>query len=641
MSKPRIETIVNKSRAKVLPFDQDVNLSPGEFKNQRFKVFADTHNSANISGSTFSKKDKDEEEFILDASHMTYHIDENGVRDGFIMTTADGLGHGFDVVQCDQISNAAVQTCQNFINTTSINFSGLTKDNLKGLVKSAGQESMVNLDEYQASLAATVVRYDEETESYQGLFANVGDGMIVVLDGNDSSVKCCVGARVYATETWGERYEYHPISAQKADDENIDVIEFELDEGDIVIQMTDGVFSELKMSESVLVSDEEGQPLYREDKIDESVFSAMFVNGEENKEEEEDGVSISALQIAQMILNQAVEHTLHQRREFLAMMALLQPHIDEANAEGGRFKTFESKEDHEACTLQLWLGEIGNEEVTQAVTDYLSSVAHDGVQYHADVPAAQFVGDLNRKQFGDCATVSVMRVPYRNDELLRRLIEAPESAAKVLPQFKISEGESFTTSSTLSLDRLKREKFIPREDVAGCAPDSIEFEAESNIENEDNIDRISLVYNQIQEKSTKSEKLADFQESCQRSDSFEQMSVVFSALYQLDALNEHTNQRRDRFFGINKTHSWIETMGNIRRAAFEKLKDEANNLNSNEAINFLTKHINDPIFAEHRSNFKIKGAFGRTATQKQIYALIDERRAEIDKEDIQSNSLSS
>ncbi|MCL9684603.1 hypothetical protein [Legionella maioricensis] len=106
----------------------------------------------------------------------------------------------------------------------------------------------------------------------------------------------------------------------------------------------------------------------------------------------------------------------------------------------------------------------------------------------------------------------------------------------------------------------------------------------------------------------------------------DQYNELYLNIKNIPELNTHSNPYLDRFFGINNTESWRDTLKILRNQSLEKLFAELENLESDEdKLSLLETAKNLPLFCEHRNNFIIQGAWGRTNSVK----LIEEKENEI------------
>ena len=106
----------------------------------------------------------------------------------------------------------------------------------------------------------------------------------------------------------------------------------------------------------------------------------------------------------------------------------------------------------------------------------------------------------------------------------------------------------------------------------------------------------------------------------------DQYNELYLNIKNIPELNTHTNTCLDRFFGINNTDSWRNALKILRDQSLEKLFAELENLESDEEkLSLLETAKTMPLFCEHRNNFIIQGAWGRTSSVK----LIEEKESEI------------
>ncbi len=89
-------------------------------------------------------------------------------------------------------------------------------------------------------------------------------------------------------------------------------------------------------------------------------------------------------------------------------------------------------------------------------------------------------------------------------------------------------------------------------------------------------------------------------------------------------INRHKNPIRDAIFGIVNTASWQIVAKEIRVLAFQALQNKLSQIEGDqEKIAFLETARDLAIFREHRHNYVITGAWGRTDTVAEIDKLIE------------------
>ncbi|KTD19343.1 Uncharacterised protein [Legionella lansingensis] len=101
--------------------------------------------------------------------------------------------------------------------------------------------------------------------------------------------------------------------------------------------------------------------------------------------------------------------------------------------------------------------------------------------------------------------------------------------------------------------------------------------------------------------------------------SVEELNELYHQVKHIDALNTHRNPRWDNFFGVKNTASWRDTLAQFRKVALETLfaeveyeEDRAEKLSKLETAKKM------PLFAEHRNNSILTGAWGRTTAVRRI-----------------------
>lgn len=133
------------------------------------------------------------------------------------------------------------------------------------------------------------------------------------------------------------------------------------------------------------------------------------------------------------------------------MLAALKPFIDTAQA-----KQFKDRAEVESFTIEKWLEEISaeNSAVARKLREHLNSQQNDGMKYQLDQYATlSLINELQQHPFGDCCTVSVMRVPNQKVELVRALLPKL-NVSDALTSETMTKIEKFPVSASL-LERLK------------------------------------------------------------------------------------------------------------------------------------------------------------------------------------------
>ncbi len=91
-------------------------------------------------------------------------------------------------------------------------------------------------------------------------------------------------------------------------------------------------------------------------------------------------------------------------------------------------------------------------------------------------------------------------------------------------------------------------------------------------------------------------------------------------------INRHKHFDLDKLLGKDITNTWSKILKVAREKAMQSLKSDINRLDDKSAVAALQSWRKMGIFSQHRSNFKILGAFGRTSAQKEIDEMIESRQ---------------
>src|ERR1043166_5861431 len=294
---------------------------------KKFEVYADTFHTAIISGSTFSGREE-EAGLVLDGAAIGFGTDEDGVRVAIVQATADGCGHPQGVREQESIAHVAGYVSHQIVNqccgSDSINIHKLKQCN-EAVGLDSKKESFTILEGAKQRFNSTAVVVSCVVTNTNGLpratFGNIGDCMAVVLDGNAFEVKCIMPARQYQTP--GSR---SPVSIQLFANPPTEIVkvknryhevEMNLNENDIIVQMTDGIWEELPTQTNSMKEACEGGIDYTESKIDADKFSKRLCNYFKTDEERE---AASAYEIAKVIRDIAVEHNFEIRAKRISIV---------------------------------------------------------------------------------------------------------------------------------------------------------------------------------------------------------------------------------------------------------------------------------------------------------------------------------
>ncbi len=392
------------------PIEQSTEGSATNFTSTRFCVFSATHNSSILIGSSLTHPQHSvAQEQVLDAAAMADVMDENGVVIGIKQATADGLGGSVDDPhENTSIAIVASQACQTFIDNDrpphKIYAEIATTSHNWALPVSKTQK-------YDSSCAMAAAKFTYLDGTYQGDLSNLGDTTILLLD-KDFRVKSILAAQqVYrGFGTWT------PPSVQMLNDQRYsDCLmssKLQADEGDLVISMTDGVWSEL-------------QPLLKKAgtrrtfQIDPHILEDILAPCLKKY--------LPAHILCTEILNSAITASLGKRRELNSLVSEL------------RALPLESQNLSVQEVLSI-LMETGKMETATILSDllFLGEERGDGIVYKKDVaiPFSLVIDDLQRRTTGDCSTINISRLPYHLDELIRAFIMYPSRQQTIMNELK-------------------------------------------------------------------------------------------------------------------------------------------------------------------------------------------------------------
>lgn len=314
-------TAVSLARAKTLRLSDlpHPDADPLQFLGERFELYADTHTSAVISGSTFAHPQRQEiNDAVLDAAVLDFIYDNDGVRIGIAMATGDGLGHSINETENDSTALVTLHACAEFVNEARVKLGEIPVSELPTIMQQAGELSKKSCHTPQglqvpfdskSSLATTVVVSDANRVA--GVLGNIGDGVVIVVDHVTATVKQFLSARHFKKAGMGSAVSWYPMAVQDVHN-NLASIECiparNIAEDDIIIHMTDGAWSEL-----MTISNE--HPEYRSCRPSMEMINTLM--SETLRFEHKNSNSYqSALQIATTIIRRITEATLEKRRSF-------------------------------------------------------------------------------------------------------------------------------------------------------------------------------------------------------------------------------------------------------------------------------------------------------------------------------------
>lgn len=323
---------------------------------------------------------------------------------------SDGLGYEEDDHQFNQ-SVAAVSTefSKRWVsNVFEFNCdSTQLREHLKTISSSASESISDELQKHRpaCSLSSGVLQYSKG--QWQGRFNNIGDGMIVII-----SSDCTVKTVIPATVMHRSRGNYSPDGVQELTTRFAEKVKMhdeivKLDEGDIVLYMTDGAYSGLPLTSTSSMETEKSwgkeYPIFRQTEIikDElnKILAPLRLKGR-----------FSTYDVSSLILEVQTDKFLE---EFNLTKGILK-HIQKDVKSNGKLSD---------STLRQYLTYLEQKDPTFAkvLLDYLQNAGHhDGVEF--DIERA-YVSDLHKiletQEYGDCTTISAIRVPSYKYELIK------------------------------------------------------------------------------------------------------------------------------------------------------------------------------------------------------------------------------
>lgn len=433
------------SDVSVLFNDNDAEKSPASFISERFRAFNPSHESCTLIGSTsmYLNKAFTGPHHVCDA----FHVKEPNFASDYLLLTqsaavSDGLGYSEDDEQFNlSLAKAASAVSLSFVNTPQKSQPTLlqNKQLCSDIVRLSHAEIPTRLQQKykpECSLSAGTLTGDHN--QWLGNFVNVGDGMIVIVDKTTLKPKHVLPATVVHRT----RGNYSPQSVQelsKTDDANgMQHLQCDLAEDDLIIYMTDGIYSGFKLnvenSAEVEESWSESFPLRRLIRVNNNAFddALAHLRGKEN---------IAALDVAIALLQFQASNFLQEYHHQSLLLQKVTAHTDKEPALQ-RLNLEDFLLYLKDCDLPL----------QTELSEYLAaSGQHDGVTFILDKSlVGDFISVLTKQEYGDCATICVTKVPSYNKELIKAYLDTknpyildiinkvmrPEEAAQVIEMMR-------------------------------------------------------------------------------------------------------------------------------------------------------------------------------------------------------------
>lgn len=379
------------------------NESREAFMAKRFQIMSVSHNSAVVIGSTLAQQQTCiENEQVLDAAAMTFIKDEADINVGIRQATADGLGGSLDdEKENDHLAKITSSACKTFVDS----------DEPSSLIYKKIAKTSKFFSEYDSHCAMVTAQFNYKGKgNYQGELANMGDTILLVL-----SQELEVKKQIAAQQIYRGFNNWSPPSVQMMSEERYQ--EFLLDEfyeakeGDIILAMTDGVWSELPLHPMQTEASE-----LRKFTIDEMALAKIFKISQLNG-------YFSVHEMALSLLSYAAECSLKKRRqlvylvnELISLQVSNRATVDEV--------------------LQLLINQNKQKVATDLETILFNDERGDGIVYfkNVEIPFRFVLDDLQKRTVGDCSTINVTRLPYQLDECIRILVKKPERVAAIMPK---------------------------------------------------------------------------------------------------------------------------------------------------------------------------------------------------------------
>lgn len=445
-----------------------------KFFNDRFSLFADNAMSCLISGSSISHKDIVYTEPNLDAGAVFFLEDNSGVITTIHQATADGLGDDRENLhQNEATRRAALAICHLFC-------TNISSQSLSDVIADAKSYGYYKYCEGHAAFAGTKITLTPEDISCS--FTNIGDTVIMVLDGIDFSIKQIVSPRVIfrGSNAFSPQsvQDYNRSLAEDKPVKSAQLITLDtINSGDLIIQMSDGAWEALPLAstENTTIDDEIWMEYIFDDENFQDILQAELKKNDLPSHPK-------SFQIAQSLINHVITQTIEQRQNYLQVMLQIEPYLENINLEQ---------------PVGEWLEELEDSETAKQLHYFLFESEHDGVCFAKDAEMVYILKWLNKMHFGDCTTINVLQVPDYGVELVRSLIEHPKNTKIIL--MRINEYFENLSEIESVLKQLQDECYLKREDEQqGTKLNKIKFKPTYSIQQIDSAQRMIEQYFSIE-----------------------------------------------------------------------------------------------------------------------------------------------
>ncbi len=222
--------------------------------------------------------------------------------------------------------------------------------------------------------------------------------------------------------------------------------------------------------------------------------------------------------------------------------------------------------------------------------------------------------DITEDHFAEYAWQLIQSKTNAFDDAIDTLKHAFDRAFPLV----VSETHKAGTDDLISVRSMKYEQ------VTKVSPPSSLFQStevgKNQSQSEAKDPEFHTLIQAISEQQTKSHKQQKLLQHIYNNQfSVQEFNTLYNQVKKIDGLNTHDNPWIDGIIGIKNTSSWQTTLGKLRQKALSTLFVEVDAKESNEDKLKLLRHAKTlPLFKEHRSNSFFTGAWGRTASVKQI-----------------------
>jgi len=441
---PKMALKVKQTVVQFAPDDSSLDLA--KFLSNRFRGWAPSHQLSILSGSSslyFTPKGLGNHVVCdaaagksVDTGDIVHH---RPLKCSFAV--ADGLGYDDEDQQFNiSLGEVAGKASQDFVEASE---SVITTPFLEKIARqsthaalpmASGKESY----DSQCSLAAGhLLRKDDAWKAH---LVNIGDGMIVIINGANHTVKAIVPA--IHKRRFMANYTPDSLQAMLKEPLTDNVAEFNVNEGDYIIAMTDGAYAAFDMVVDAPTQSAQALPDYKKITIKAAELEQLLQKIPNNK-------YYSALEIGELVLSYGMNKHL---QEFQKSQRL---HAELANF----------MKSHPAISPQLTLNKFldilqrENPELCRTTHQYLDpNAGRDGVTFNLEKNwINDLLDQLQKQEYGDCTTLSVMRVPFYADELVKTLIESPAYIHTLAKEVRAQITQS---SLPAILARLRQERVI-------------------------------------------------------------------------------------------------------------------------------------------------------------------------------------